>query len=122
MSKYKAINFKEKFAKFNEFWTPKILGQFDDYQLKAAKMKGEFVWHSHTDADELFIGISGVLKIQFRDGEVSVAPGECFIVPRGVEHKTVAEGEVWCLFIEKAGTLNTGEEGGERTVSDEEWI
>lgn len=121
-TKYKAINFEEKFSKFNEFWTPKILGKFDDYYLKAAKMKGEFVWHSHANVDELFIVFSGFLRILFRDGEVSLSAGECFIVPRGVEHKPVAEGEVCCLLIEQAGTLNTGDQGGERTVSQEEWI
>lgn len=122
MAKYKSVNFKEKFSKFNETWTPKILGNFDNYYMKGAKMKGEFVWHSHADVDELFIVISGSLRILFRDGEVTISAGECFIVPRGLEHKPVAEEEVCCLLIEKAGTLNTGEQGGERTVSDEEWI
>lgn len=122
MEKYKSVNFKEKFSKFNETWTPKILGKFDNYYMKVAKMKGEFVWHSHADVDELFIVISGTLKILFRDGEVTISEGECFIVPKGVEHKPVAEEDVCCLLIEKAGTLNTGEQGGERTVSEEEWI
>ena len=122
MAKYNPVNFKEKFSKFSETWTPKILGKFDNYYMKCAKMQGEFVWHSHTDVDELFIVISGSLRILFRDGEVSVSAGECFIVPKGVEHKPVADEEVCCLLIEKAGTLNTGEQGGERTVSEEEWI
>jgi mannose-6-phosphate isomerase-like protein (cupin superfamily) len=119
---YEAINFKDKFSKFNEVWTPKILMQFDGYYLKAAKMKGEFVWHSHADIDELFVVVSGTLKILFRDGEVVISAGECFTVPKGVEHKPIAEEEVCCLLIEKAGTLNTGDQGGDRTVSDEEWI
>lgn len=123
MSKtYQSINLKEKFSKFSETWTPKILGQFDGYYLKAAKMKGEFVWHSHEDVDELFIVLSGSLKILFKDGEVTISEGECFIVPKGVEHKPVAEEEVHCLLIEKAGTLNTGDQGGDRTVCNEEWI
>jgi mannose-6-phosphate isomerase-like protein (cupin superfamily) len=116
------INFIEKFSKFNETWTPKILGQFDDYYLKAAKMKGEFVWHSHADCDELFIVVSGTLKILFRDGEVMLKPGESYIIPRGVEHKPVAEEEACCLLIEKAGTMNTGDQGGDKTVANEEWI
>lgn len=120
--KYQAINFKDKFSLFVETWTPKILGQFDDNYLKAAKMNGEFTWHSHKDVDELFIVISGTLKILFRDGEVKISEGECFIVPRGTEHKPIAEEEVHCLLIEKAGTLNTGENPGTMTVSDEEWI
>lgn len=119
---YQSINFKEKFSKFSEIWTPKILGQFDGYYLKAAKMKGEFVWHSHEDVDELFIVFSGTLKILFKDGEVSISEGESFIVPKGVEHKPIADEEVHCLLIEKAGTLNTGDQGGDRTVCNEEWI
>ena len=87
---YQPINFKDKFTKFNETWTPKILTQFDDYYIKAAKMNGEFVWHSHDEVDELFIVVSGTLKIQLRDGEVSIGAGECFIVPKGTEHKPVA--------------------------------
>ena len=119
---YSSINFQEKFTKFSETWTPKILGQFDNYYLKVAKMNGAFVWHSHEKADELFVVISGKLKILFRDGEVTISAGECFIVPKGIEHKPVAEEEVHCLLIEQAGTLNTGDQGGDRTVSLEEWI
>lgn len=119
---YKSINFQEKFAKFTALWTPKILAQFDNYYVKAAKMNGEFEWHSHADVDELFIVISGTLKILFRDGEVTIAAGECYLVPKGTEHKPVALEEVCCLLIERAGTLNTGDQGGERTVADEEWI
>ncbi len=85
-------------------------------------MKGEFVWHSHSDVDEVFIIISGKLKILFRDGEIELNPGECYVVPQGIEHKPVADEEVHILLIEKAGTLNTGDQGGERTVSQEEWI
>jgi mannose-6-phosphate isomerase-like protein (cupin superfamily) len=81
------INFKEKFTKFSDLWTPKILGQFDNYHLKAAKMKGEFIWHTHDNADELFIVVSGTLKICLRDREITLQPDECFIVPQGVEHK-----------------------------------
>lgn len=122
IKKYQPLNFKDKFTKFNETWTPKILGQFDGYYLKAAKMNGEFVWHSHKDADELFIIVSGSLSIHFPDGQVNLSAGECFIVPKGTEHKPVAHGEVCCLLIEQAGVLNTGDQGGEKTVSEEEWI
>ena len=118
----KSINFQEKFQKFSEHWTPKILAQFDDYYLKAAKMKGEFVWHTHQDVDELFIVVSGTLKILFRDGEVELKAGECYIVPRGIEHKPEADEEAQVLLIEKAGTLNTGDQRGEKTVCQEEWI
>lgn len=121
-SPYHPLNFKDKFSKFTELWTPKILAQLDQNYLKLAKMKGEFVWHSHEDADELFVVLKGQLKILFRDGEVDISEGECFIVPKGKEHKPIAETEVHCLLIEKAGTLNTGDQGGERTVSEEDWI
>lgn len=116
------ITFQEKFQKFSELWTPKILAQFDDYYLKAAKMKGEFVWHSHQDVDELFIVVSGHLKIRFRKGEIDLGAGECFVVPRGVEHKPIADEEVHVLMIEKAGTLNTGDQAVQETASQEEWI
>lgn len=119
---YLSINFNEKFEKFSEYWTPKILVKFDGYYIKAAKMKGEFVWHSHANVDELFIVVSGNLKILFQDGEVLIKEGECFVVPKGIEHKPIANEEVCCLLIEKAGTLNTGDQGGDRTVSDEGWI
>ncbi len=116
------INFKEKFDKFSETWTPKILGQFDNYYLKAAKMQGEFVWHKHDDIDELFIVVAGQLTIMMRDGEVLLQAGESFIVPKGVEHKPIANDEAHVLLVEKAGTLNTGDRRTDKTVVDEEWI
>lgn len=116
------INFKNKFEKFSETWTPKILTRFDDYHVKAAKMNGEFVWHSHADVDELFIVISGTLRILLRDGDVTLQAGECYVVPRGVEHKPVADEEAHVVFIEKAGTMNTGDSDGDKTVTQEEWI
>lgn len=119
---HNVINFKEKFTKFSDFWSPKILAQFDNYQVKAAKMKGEFIWHSHNDADELFIVIDGTLTICLRDREVILNPGECYVVPKGVEHKPVAHKEAHVLFIEKAGTVNTGDQESEKTVIGEEWI
>ena len=116
------ITFKEKFTKFSAFWTPKIIAQFDNYHVKAAKMKGEFIWHSHQDADELFIVIEGVLTICLRDREVVLKAGDSFVVPKGVEHKPVAHEEVHALFIEKAGTVNTGDKIDIKTVTQEEWI
>ena len=116
------INFKDKLTLFSEYWTPKVVAQFDSYHIKMAKMKGEFVWHSHADEDEVFIVVSGSLKIMLRDGEVIVAPGECFVVPKGVEHKPVAEEEVAVILIERAGTVNTGDAGGDKTVHNLDWI
>lgn len=120
------INFKEKFKLFSDLWSPKIIGQFDNYQIKAAKMLGEFIWHSHDDADECFIVIEGELTILLRNysvDKVVLKAGESFIVPKGIEHKTVAEQEVHVLFIEKVGTINTGDQStASQTVTQEEWI
>ncbi len=118
----KPINFQDKFQKFSDLWSPKILARFDDYYLKAAKMKGEFIWHTHEEVDELFIVISGKLKIFFREGEVKLKAGECYVVPRGIEHKPVADEEAHVLLIEKAGTSNTGNQDNDQTVSQEPWI
>lgn len=116
------INFEQKFKLFSQHWTPKILGQFDNYHLKAAKFLGEFVWHKHDDSDELFIVIKGTLKICLRDKDIIIHPGECFIVPKGIEHKPVAEAEVHALLIEKTGTINTGDQVDAKTCLKLEWL
>ena len=90
--------------------------------MKLAKLKGEFIWHHHQNEDELFLVVAGTLRIEFRDGEVKLDPGEFFIVPRGVEHRPVAEEEVHLLMFEPTSTLNTGNVRNERTVSDPERI
>ncbi|MFD5493195.1 cupin domain-containing protein [Streptomyces sp. NPDC127091] len=91
----------------------------NDYEVKLAKLKGEFVWHTHEDTDELFLGISGRLTIQLRDGDVTLEPGELFVVPRGVEHCPVADEETAILLLEPAGVLNTGDAGGPLTKAAE---
>ena len=121
-SSHAVVNLQEKFAKFSDHWSPKIVGALNDLHIKAVKVKGEFVWHSHDDTDELFLVITGSLVIRMRDGEVSVGAGEFFVVPRGVEHMPVAEQECDVLLFEPAGTVNTGDAGGERTVASEPWI
>ena len=118
----KAINFEEKFGKFSEQWSPKIIAQLNDYHFKIAKIQGEFVWHSHAETDEAFIVIHGKMQIQFRDGAVNLNAGEMFLVPRGIEHKPVAEDECQILMVELAGTLNTGDAEGDLTITDTEWI
>lgn len=105
---YSSINLQEKLAKFSEHWSPKIIAQLNDYHLKLVKVQGEFVWHDHPDTDEVFIVIKGNLEILFGDGQVSLAEGEMFVVPKGVEHKPVAEQECHILLIEPAGLVNTG--------------
>jgi mannose-6-phosphate isomerase-like protein (cupin superfamily) len=119
---YQTINFKEKLAKFSEQWSPKIIAQLNDYHFKVAKIQGEFIWHDHPETDEVFVVVEGHLVILFRDGEVSLDEGEMFVVPKGVEHKPVAENECHILLIEPAGTVNTGNVVNERTASNDTWI
>jgi mannose-6-phosphate isomerase-like protein (cupin superfamily) len=111
------VNFSQKFALFREQWQPKIVAELNEYQFKLVKLEGDFVWHHHADTDEAFIVLDGELRIDFRDGAVTVGAGEMFVVPRGVEHKPYAEAEVKLLLIEPRGVPNTGEEGGERTAA-----
>lgn len=119
---YRAINLREKFGRFDEQWQPKVIAEMNDYQFKVVKLHGDFIWHDHRDTDETFIVVEGELRIDFRDGAVRVAAGEMFVVPRGVEHKPFAEGEVKLLLIEPRGVPNTGHEGGERTAPADVWI
>ena len=120
---YKAINFNQKYSLFNDRWSPKVIAEMNDYQFKLVKVKGEFEWHSHEDTDETFIVIEGVLQIKFRDGIVNLKQGEMFVVPKGVEHKPVAENEVKILIIEHRGVLNTGNlENNELTAKNNVWI
>lgn len=116
------INFTEKFSLFSDLWSPRIIAQMNDYHFKLAKIKGEFIWHSHPETDEVFIIIAGSMQIHLRDDIISLNEGELFVVPKGVEHKPVAKNECHILLIEPVGTLNTGDEGGERTLQDEVWI
>ncbi|MBI5954248.1 MAG: cupin domain-containing protein [Chloroflexi bacterium] len=121
-TKYPPINFAEKLSKFSEHWSPKIIAQLNDYHFKLAKIQGEFVWHDHQETDEVFVVVKGQLDILFRDGKVSLSEGEMFVVPKGVEHKPVAENECHILLIEPAGTVNTGNVVNERTASHDTWI
>jgi mannose-6-phosphate isomerase-like protein (cupin superfamily) len=115
------VNLEHKFTKFAEHWSPKILAELNDYQVKAVKLQGEFVWHKHDDTDELFLVTRGSLVIRFRDRDLRLGPGELLVVPKGVEHMPVAEQECEALLIEPAGTPNTGDAGGARTV-EPDWI
>ena len=117
-----AINFRQKFSLFDEQWQPKVVAQMNNYQFKVAKLQGDFIWHDHKDTDETFIVIDGVLRIDFRDGAVTVSAGEMFVVPKGVEHKPYAEHEVKMLLVEPRGVPNTGGAGGERTAQNDLWI
>lgn len=117
-----AINFAAKLALFDDRWQPRVIAQMNDYQFKLVKIEGDFVWHSHADTDETFIVLAGRLRIDFRDGAVHLGPGEMYVVPRGVEHKPFAEGEVRMLLVEPCGVRNTGDQGGERTAVSDLWI
>jgi len=120
--RHEAINFAAKFATFSELWQPKVIAELNDYQFKIVRVEGDFVWHDHPETDETFIVLEGSLRLDFRDGSVTLGPGEMFVVPKGVEHKPYAEKEVRMMLIEPRGTLNTGEEGGERTAVNDLWI
>jgi mannose-6-phosphate isomerase-like protein (cupin superfamily) len=115
------VNLEDKFARFGDHWSPKIIAALNDYHIKAARLLGEFVWHRHDDTDELFLVTKGSLVIRFQDREVTLGPGDLLVVPKGVEHMPVAKEECEVLLIEPAGTLNTGDAGGARTV-EPEWI
>ena len=119
---YTPINFQEKLSGFAEHWTPKIIAQMNDYHLKVVKIQGEFVWHDHKDTDEVFIVLDGSLRIDFRDGAVTLNAGEMFVVPQGVEHKPFAAEVCKILLIEPAGLVNTGDAGGELTAANDVWI
>ncbi|NVP56495.1 cupin domain-containing protein [Mycoplana rhizolycopersici] len=119
---HQAINFSEKFAKITDLWQPRVIAEMNDYQFKVVRIEGDFIWHDHTDTDETFIVLRGQLRIDFRDGAVSIGPGEMFVVPKGVEHKPFAEKEVHLLLIEPRGVLNTGHAGGDRTAQNDIWI
>jgi mannose-6-phosphate isomerase-like protein (cupin superfamily) len=112
------INLAEKFARFKDHWSPKIVGELNGQHVKLVKFRGEFVWHHHDQEDELFLVVRGSFRMEFRDRNVELHAGEFLIVPRGVEHRPVAEKEVEVLLFEPAGTVNTGNAGGGRTVAE----
>ena len=103
-----AINLAQKLATFADHWQPRTVGQFNGHDLMVVKVKGEFVWHKHDDTDDFFLVLDGRVTIRLRDGDVTLGPGELFVVPKGVEHCPVAEDEAHLLLIEPTGTPNTG--------------
>jgi mannose-6-phosphate isomerase-like protein (cupin superfamily) len=116
------VSLSEKFSRVEEYWNPKIIGEVNDSYVKAVRVKGEFVWHHHDNEDELFWVVKGKLRMQFRDREEVIHPGEFIIVPRGVEHKPVADEEVHMVLFEPKTTLNTGNVKNERTLMELERI
>lgn len=112
------VNLAEKFGQFSDHWSPKIVGELDDYEIKLAKFQGEFVWHSHADVDELFLVVEGNMTLRFRDRDVALQQGEFFVVPKGVEHNPTAELECKVLLLERKGTVNTGDAASTLTVAN----
>lgn len=122
MSRIEAIDLAGKLASFDELWSPRIVAELNGQHLKLAKLDGAFVWHSHADEDELFLVLKGRLTIELRDGAVVLGPGQMAVVPRGVEHRPVTDGEVHLLLFEPAGTLNTGDVRNQRTIEEPQRI
>ncbi len=116
------IDLKKKSTKITEQWHPGIIGKLNDYHLKLAKLQGEFVWHSHPETDELFLVVDGAMGIEFRDHSITLISGQACVVPAGMEHKPFAERECTVMLIEPAGTINTGDAGGDFTVEELEWL
>ena len=116
------VNLAHKFSLFEDHWSPKIAGEINDSYLKLAKFKGEFVWHRHEAEDELFLVVKGRFLVKMRDRDIWLEEGEFVIVPRGVEHKPIAEEEALVLLLEPKSTLNTGNVRDEKTVADLERI
>ena len=113
----RVVDLAETFGRFTDAWSPKIVGDVNDMHVKVVKLRGEFVWHHHDAEDELFLVVAGRLRMQLRDGDREVGPGQLIIVPRGVEHCPQAlTDEVHVVLLEPKGTLNTGDVKNERTV------
>lgn len=116
------INLSEKLAKFTDHWNPRIVAELNGQHVRLAKVKGDFPWHQHPDEDEFFMVLSGELTLRFRGGDVTLQPGECLVVPRGVEHQPAAEEETHLMLFEPAGTVNTGDTESDKTVTKMERI
>ena len=116
------INIKQKLELFSEHWSPKIISELNDYQIKLVKIKDSFVWHSHEDTDELFLVIEGSMKIEFKEETIELNEGEMYVVPKGIEHRPFAENECKIMLIEPKGVINTGENKCELTAENDIWI
>ena len=122
INRSKKINIKHKFSKFSEYWSPKVLAEMNDYQFKIARIKGEFIWHNHTETDEVFIVIEGTMKILLKGETIQLFEGDLYVVPKGMDHKPVAEKECKLMLVELKGTKNTGSETHKLTAEDNQWI
>lgn len=120
--KNRIVNFNKKFELFSDKWSPKIIAQMNDYHFKLVRVEGDFTWHDHKDTDEVFIIMEGSLRIDFEDGIQTLQEGELIVIPKGIKHKPYAKHECKILLIEPAGTINTGDAGGEQTAANDVWI
>jgi len=120
--KYQPINLAKKFSQINDLWKPRVVVEMNNYQFKLAKVKGEFIWHDHPDTDEVFMVLEGSLDIHFRDGKVTLQKGEIYVVPKGVEHKPVADKECQIMVIEPRGVVNTGDIESDLKAQNDVWI
>jgi mannose-6-phosphate isomerase-like protein (cupin superfamily) len=120
--KIQSINLKEKISLISDHWTPKVIAQMNDYHFKIAKIKGEFVWHRHPETDETFIVIEGKLVIELQGSSIELSPGEMCVIPKGIEHRPLAENECQILMIEPVGTRNTGDKITDLTQNELDWI
>lgn len=118
MDNVEKVDIAQKLSLFDEHWSPKIVGELNGQLVKVVKFSGEFVWHHHDEEDEMFLVVDGRFRMEFRDGEVWIERGEFIVVPRGVEHRPVAEEEASVMLFEPASTLNTGNVTGEMTVAE----
>lgn len=116
------INLLDKFSKFSQQWSPKVIAEMNDYQFKLAKIENEFTWHSHANTDEVFLVIEGEMSIELRDGIVNLKAGEMYVIPKGVEHKPFAKKECKIMLIEPRGVINTGENSSVLTAENDVWI
>jgi mannose-6-phosphate isomerase-like protein (cupin superfamily) len=117
-----AINLLGKFHKFNDLWSPRVIAELNHYQVKLARISGEFIWHEHADTDELFLCLEGFMTIEMHAGNVQLGPGDLYVVPKGVAHKPVAQGECKILLLEPRGVVNTGTEHSALTAENDRWI
>lgn len=116
------VNIQQKFDLFSDHWNPRIVGELNGQQVKLVKLQGEFVWHQHEEEDELFFVVKGCLTMAFRDKTIEINENEFLIVPKGVEHKPMAEEEVLVMLFEPSSTLNTGDKEGKLTRTNLETI
>ena len=116
------VNFADKLARIDDYWSPRVVAEMNDYQFKLVRLKGEFVWHAHADTDEAFIVLDGELAIELRDRTVRLAAGEMYVVPKGMQHRPVAQREARVLLVEPRGVVNTGDADAGPTAKNDVWV